>query len=30
VRDRSGNRLAPRTHWWDIHCTNLSDASSLA
>lgn len=23
VRDRDGNRLAPRTHWWDIHCTNL-------
>ncbi|NKB45052.1 MAG: FkbM family methyltransferase [Alphaproteobacteria bacterium] len=21
VRDKSGNRLAPRTHWWDIHCT---------
>jgi FkbM family methyltransferase len=21
VRDRQGNRLAPRTHWWDIHCT---------
>jgi FkbM family methyltransferase len=21
VRDRAGNRLAPRTHWWDIHCT---------
>jgi hypothetical protein len=30
VRDRSGNRLAPRTHWWDIHCTNSSDASPLA
>ena len=30
VRDRSGNRLAPRTHWWDIHCTNSSDPSSLA
>ena len=23
VRDCDGNRLAPRTHWWDIHCTNL-------
>jgi FkbM family methyltransferase len=22
VRDRQGNRLAPRTHWWDIHCTH--------
>ena len=21
VRDRAGNRLGPRTHWWDIHCT---------
>lgn len=21
VRDRQGQRLAPRTHWWDIHCT---------
>jgi FkbM family methyltransferase len=21
VRDREGRRLAPRTHWWDIHCT---------
>jgi FkbM family methyltransferase len=21
VRDREGNRIAPRTHWWDIHCT---------
>jgi FkbM family methyltransferase len=23
VRDHSGERLAPRSHWWDIHCTNL-------
>lgn len=23
VRDRDGKRLAPRTHWWDIHCTKL-------
>jgi len=23
VRDRTGNRLAPRTRWWDIHCTHL-------
>ncbi|EPF00312.1 FkbM family methyltransferase [Rhizobium grahamii] len=21
VRDFNGNRLAPRTQWWDIHCT---------
>ena len=21
VRDLHGNRLAPRTQWWDIHCT---------
>ncbi len=21
VRDAVGNRLGPRTHWWDIHCT---------
>ncbi|SIQ60026.1 methyltransferase, FkbM family [Rhizobium sp. RU20A] len=24
VRDRTGNRLAPRTQWWDIHCTKIS------
>ena len=23
VRDFAGNRLAPRSHWWDIHCTHL-------
>jgi FkbM family methyltransferase len=23
VRDRSGKRLAQRTHWWDIHCTTI-------
>lgn len=23
VRDFDGNRLAPRTRWWDIHCTHL-------
>jgi len=23
VRDREGNRLAPRTQWWDIHCTHI-------
>lgn len=22
VRDRAGKRLAPRTQWWDIHCTH--------
>lgn len=22
VRDRAGTRLAPRTQWWDIHCTH--------
>jgi FkbM family methyltransferase len=26
VRDRKGNRLAPHTHWWDIHCTNVEHA----
>ncbi|MFN3657015.1 MAG: FkbM family methyltransferase [Pseudolabrys sp.] len=26
VRDAQGNRLAPRTHWWDIHCTNIGHA----
>jgi FkbM family methyltransferase len=26
VRDRNGNRIAPRSHWWDIHCTNLGNA----
>ncbi len=24
VRDRAGNRLAPRSHWWDIHCARLA------
>lgn len=23
VRDRAGKRLAPHTHWWDIHCTHI-------
>jgi hypothetical protein len=23
VRDHAGNRLAPRTQWWDIHCTHI-------
>jgi FkbM family methyltransferase len=26
VRDCAGNRLAPRSHWWDIHCTNIGNA----
>lgn len=26
VRDRQGRRLAPRAHWWDIHCTNSGAA----
>lgn len=28
VRDVHGNRLAPRTHWWDIHCTNIGQAKA--
>lgn len=24
VRDAAGNRLAPRSQWWDIHCTRLN------
>lgn len=27
VRDHAGSRLAPRTHWWDIHCTQLGSES---
>jgi FkbM family methyltransferase len=27
VRDRAGNRLAPRSHWWDIHCTHLGNGA---
>ncbi len=23
VRDGTGKRLAPRTQWWDIHCTHI-------
>jgi FkbM family methyltransferase len=23
VRDRAGNRVAPRTQWWDIHSTHI-------
>lgn len=26
VRDRAGNRLAPRSRWWDIHCTNIENS----
>ncbi len=25
VRDLAGNRLAPQTNWWDIHCTNVEN-----
>lgn len=28
VRDLEGNRLAPRTQWWDIHCTRLQTSES--
>jgi FkbM family methyltransferase len=28
VRDSDGNRLAPHTHWWDIHCTNIDAAKA--
>jgi len=28
VRDRAGNRLAPRNHWWDIHCTHGAGGES--
>jgi FkbM family methyltransferase len=28
VRDTQGNRLAPRTRWWDIHCTNIGQAKA--
>jgi FkbM family methyltransferase len=27
VRDIQGNRLAPRPHWWDIHCTHSETAA---
>ena len=27
VRDRAGNRLAPRSQWWDIHCTHLGNGA---
>jgi FkbM family methyltransferase len=26
VRDAHGTRLAPRTHWWDIHCTSITQS----
>jgi FkbM family methyltransferase len=25
VRDLEGNRMAPRTHWWDIHCRGIEN-----
>jgi FkbM family methyltransferase len=28
VRDAQGARLAPRTHWWDIHCTSIGQAKA--
>ncbi len=28
VRDFAGNRLAPRTQWWDIHCTHTETSAS--
>jgi len=28
VRDAQGTRLAPRTHWWDIHCTSIGQAKA--
>jgi hypothetical protein len=28
VRDAQGTRLAPRTRWWDIHCTRIEDATT--
>ena len=28
VRDAEGTRLAPRTHWWDIHCTKMAVADA--
>lgn len=28
VRDRQGHRLAPRTQWWDIHCTSSGQAQT--
>ena len=28
VRDAQGTRLAPRTHWWDIHCTSIRRAKA--
>jgi hypothetical protein len=24
VRNLAGGRIAPRTRWWDIHCTRLA------
>lgn len=28
VRDAQGTRLAPHTHWWDIHCTSIGQAKA--
>jgi len=28
VRNFQGHRLAPRTQWWDIHCTNAGTAQT--
>ncbi|MGB7257063.1 MAG: FkbM family methyltransferase [Pseudolabrys sp.] len=28
VRDAQGNRIAPRTRWWDIHCTSIEQAKA--
>lgn len=30
VRDRQHNRLAPRTHWWDIHCRGPAVGSAVS
>lgn len=27
IRDPAGNRLAPRTQWWDIHCTHIRNGA---
>jgi FkbM family methyltransferase len=29
VRNRQGDRLAPRSQWWDIHCTNLGKCKTV-
>ena len=30
VRDHDGKRLAPRTRWWDIHCTHVGSARTIS